>query len=755
MNFIFKILSHDIIEALGLTIVHSLWQGALIAILLGILMLATNKFTSGTRYILAVTASLFMLICPVYTFIKNYNPETKYKNATAIAIVSDSEILYESQITQEEENKIVADKNVFSLNPQQFKSYFYRHYPLIVTIWLLGILTFTLKFIGGLAYTQRLKYYRISLVSAEWQKKFRELCIRLGISKTVKIYESTLAKVPMVIGLIKPIILLPVSAFTGLSPKQLESIIVHELAHIIRRDYLVNILQSVVEILFFYHPAAWWINGVIRAERENCCDDIAIEQTGDSVNYAKALANIQEQLLLKENLAMAITGHKNRLLKRINRLLNQPKMKTNFIEGFTASCIIFLGIFAIVLNSNAISEKTLEKKSIKSEKEKEVSLTQEEIKEYGKIIYAELTAKPDTTFETEDENEHIIIDSEDGSPDTDKEKNKEKIYEKKEIHKEIEKEKYIEEKASSNEDDITEEIIKGIEQGIIEMNIDLIVDEAMAGVQAGLNEMNLNAIVKEALKGSREGIEEMDIEMIINEVLLGIEAALVEMDINAIVGEAMNGAREALKEVEMENIVKSEDYDDDNNYDCETFAGNREHLNNLKKGVSFWNTWRAENRNEEIDIRGACLKEANLPNINFSNASLQNIDLGEATLTGADFTGANLEGANLKEASLAQALFKGANMKGINLKEVTLDNADLSGSILMYANIKEISLFKADLRGADLRYANIKEATLVEVDFRKADLRGADLHEATIRDCKFEGAIVDNTTQLPPGFDAE
>jgi len=157
MNFIYNILSNDIIEALGLTIIHSLWQGALIAIVLGILMLATNKFTSGTRYILAVTASVFMLICPVYTFIKNYNPETKYKNATAIAIASDSEILYESQITQAEENKIVADKNVFSLNPQQFKSYFYRHFPLIVTIWLLGILAFTLKFIGGLTYTQRLQ----------------------------------------------------------------------------------------------------------------------------------------------------------------------------------------------------------------------------------------------------------------------------------------------------------------------------------------------------------------------------------------------------------------------------------------------------------------------------------------------------------------------------------------------------------------------------------------------------------------------
>jgi uncharacterized protein YjbI with pentapeptide repeats/beta-lactamase regulating signal transducer with metallopeptidase domain len=752
MNFIFNILSDDIIEVLGLTIVHSLWQGALIAIFLGILMLATNKFTSSTRYIMAITASLFMLICPVYTFIKNYNPETKYKYTTAVAKSSDSGTLYESQKTQEAEGNIIADKNVFSLNPQQFKSYFYRHFPLIVTIWLLGILAFTLKFIGGLAYTQRLKYYRISGISAEWQEKFKKLCIKLNIKKTVKIYESALAKVPMVIGLIKPVILLPVSAFTGLSPKQLESIIVHELAHIIRRDYLVNLLQSIVEILFFYHPAVWWINGVIRTERENCCDDIAIEQTGDSVNYAKALANIQEQLLLKENLAMAIATNKNKLLKRIKRLLNQPKMKTNFIEGFTASCIIFLGIFAIVLNSNAISEKALEKKMSKSEKGKEVTLTREAVNGYDQIISAELSARKDTTVETGDEYEDVIMDLEDEAPYIDEEK--EKYKEEKEKYKE-EKEKYKEEKKSSEFDDITDEIIKGIEQGITEMNIDLIVDEAITGVHAGLNEMDLNAIVKEALEGSREGIENMDIEMIINEVLIGIETALEEMDINVIVGEAMNGVREALREIEIEHVVKKEDYDDDVNYDCETFVGNREHLNKLQKGVDYWNTWRSENRNEEIDLRGACLKEAKLPNINLSNALLQNIDFGEAVLTGADFTGANLEGANLKEAILKEAKFKNVNLTGANLKEVELREQDFSNSDLSYINLKEAQLHEIDFRNTILKGANLKEATISEVNFGNADLSGANLSEASIYETNFKGAAASSSTMFPPGFDTE
>jgi bla regulator protein BlaR1 len=752
MDFISKILSNEIIEALGLTILHSLWQGALIAILLGIFMLATNKFTSGTRYILAVTASLFMLICPVYTFVKNYNPGTKYKHTTTLAESSESATVHEYNITEADEYKIASDNNIFSLNPRQFKSYFYRHFPLIVTVWLLGILAFTLRFIGGLAYMQRLKYYRISKVSAKWQKKFKELCNRLNIKKTIKIYESTMAKVPMVIGIIKPVILLPVSAFTGLSPKQLESIIVHELAHIIRRDYLVNLLQSILEILFFYHPAVWWINGVIREERENCCDDIAIEKTGDSASYAKALANIQEQLLLKENLAMAIAANKNRLLKRIKRLLNQPKMKTNFIEGFTASCIIFLGIFAIVLNSNAISEKALEKKMSKSEKKNEILVTQkDELKGVSKTISAELQTRRDTTSQPGHNDEKNIIKSEEESPYIEEEKVK---YKEEKVKYKEEKEKYKKEKASLADEEITEEIIRGIEQGIKEMDIDLIVDEAIAGAQAGLNSMDLNAIVKESLEASREGIEDIDVEMIINEILIGIQAALEEMDLNVIVGEAMNGVREALKEIEIEHIAEIEDYDDEINYDCETFVGNKEHLNNLMKGVDFWNIWRSKNRNEEVDLRGACLKEAELPNINLSNAYLQNVNFGEAILDGADFTGANLEGANLKEASLKNTKFKNVNLARANLKEVTLREQDFSNSDLSYINLKEAQISEVDFSNSVLVGANLKEASISEVDFGNADLSGANLGEASIRETNFKGATASSGTIFPPGFNA-
>jgi beta-lactamase regulating signal transducer with metallopeptidase domain/uncharacterized protein YjbI with pentapeptide repeats len=727
MSLLYRILSDKIIEALGLTIIHSLWQGALIAIVLGILMLFTRKFTSATRYILSVTALAFMLICPVYTFIKNYNPEPAANNTTHAVRVSDAPALKREIATAAKNNEIIAAGHTSKLKSVPIKDFFNRHFPLIVTVWFAGIIFFTLKFFGALAYTQRLKYFRISQISEDWQKKTRLLCKKLNIGKAVKIYESALAKVPMVIGLIKPVILLPMSAFTGLSPKQLESIIAHELAHILRRDYIINLMQSVVEILFFYHPAVWWINNVIRTERENCCDDIAIAQTGDSTNYARALANIQEQLLLNNSLALSAAGNKNKLLKRIKRLLNQPKMKTNFIEGFTASCIILIGIFMIVLNANAITERTMENN---------LRINQKEV---TPVETPSLPGKLDST---------VVSDVQDLEDIEEVEETAEAAEAAEEIE---EAEVEAAEALPLSPDEITEEIIAGIEQGLLEMDLDLIVDEAMAGIQAGLYEMDINAIVREAIRGTNEGIQNADINLIINEALIGIQAALENMDLNAIIAEALKGVSKVQIKKEINVEVIGEEYDNDNT-DCPSFVGNAEHLASLKMGTSYWNKWRAENAKEKVDLRGACLHETALKDMNLSNASLENIDLGEATLNGTDFTGANLTGANLKEASLFQVVFKGAIMEGINLKEVSLHNIDLSETILTNANLKEVSMNSVDLSDADLRYANLKEASLNKVNFSNADLRGAILSEAAINNCKFKGAIIDSTTLLPPGF---
>ena len=152
-----------------------------------------------------------------------------------------------------------------------------------------------------------------------WAESLARLKDRLRIDRPVRLLGSIRLQVPVVVGWLRPVILLPVTALTGLPSDQLEAILAHELAHIRRYDYLVNLVQSVVETLLFYHPAAWWISGRVRAEREHCCDDWAVEVCGDRLTYARALAAIEEQRTA--GWLLAPSARDGSLLDRVRRLL--------------------------------------------------------------------------------------------------------------------------------------------------------------------------------------------------------------------------------------------------------------------------------------------------------------------------------------------------------------------------------------------------------------------------------------------------
>src|ERR1700749_4616836 len=118
-----------------------------------------------------------------------------------------------------------------------------------------------------------------------WNERMQQLAALMGIRQTISLLESGIAKVPMVIGHLKPVILIPIGLLTALSAEEVEAILVHELAHIKRRDYLVNMLQSLMEIIFFFNPAVLWISQLIKTERENCCDDMVVEQSSNRISY--------------------------------------------------------------------------------------------------------------------------------------------------------------------------------------------------------------------------------------------------------------------------------------------------------------------------------------------------------------------------------------------------------------------------------------------------------------------------------------
>ncbi|MEJ8803778.1 M56 family metallopeptidase [Pontibacter sp. H249] len=335
MNQILNLFSENVVEALGWTLLHSLWQGALIAIILSLLMLVLHRHTSKTRYTIAAGALLFQVLVSAITFDHYYFLPAPEAADVSITLAAGPAI----QVAAEAPVTFWADPMGVA------KVYFSQHLPLIVTFWLMGLVLMLLRFVGGLAYTQRLRHYKTSPLSEKWQQRLAALRQELGMSKAVRLVESAMVKVPMAIGYTKPVILLPVGAVTGLSQAQVEAILAHELAHILRRDYLFNIIQSVVDIIFFYHPAMWWISGVVRAERENCCDDIAVAVCGSNLTYARALAELEAMRMpAGPALAMAFSGKRNTLLSRIKRLVGQETMRPTFTEGFVAALVLVAGL---------------------------------------------------------------------------------------------------------------------------------------------------------------------------------------------------------------------------------------------------------------------------------------------------------------------------------------------------------------------------------------------------------------------------
>ncbi|PYQ18974.1 MAG: peptidase M56 [Acidobacteria bacterium] len=206
-----------------------------------------------------------------------------------------------------------------------------RLLPGLVGLWGAGVLVLSLRALGGWALVQRLRRSGLTAVPAAIESTLARLVDALRVSAPVRLYESALVQVPTVIGWLRPVILLPASALTGLSAGQLELILAHELAHIRRGDYLMNLLQTAVETLLFYHPAVWWVSHRMRVEREHCCDDLAVAAGGNPTRYARALADLQGLCSDAPALAMAATG--GSLLERIARLVGPPQHLSRTSRG--------------------------------------------------------------------------------------------------------------------------------------------------------------------------------------------------------------------------------------------------------------------------------------------------------------------------------------------------------------------------------------------------------------------------------------
>ena len=190
--------------------------------------------------------------------------------------------------------------------------------PEIVLVWFAGVLVVAMRFLLSWHTVRRLRRVGVSPVGGSVQGVLERTAEKLRLARAVGVLQSALVRTPVVLGWFRPLILLPACVVTGLSPDQLESILAHELAHIRRHDYLVNLLQTLVETLFFYHPAVWWLSRQIRNERENCCDDVAMGIAASRADYGRALLAIEELRAASPSLSLAASG--GSLLARIRRI---------------------------------------------------------------------------------------------------------------------------------------------------------------------------------------------------------------------------------------------------------------------------------------------------------------------------------------------------------------------------------------------------------------------------------------------------
>ncbi len=331
MKNLLDIIPSNLSSALGWTLVHSAWQGLVILLVFSILF-QLYKQNSALKYWLGIGALGLQVVASVITFLWIFEPnsvDTFTQNFnTNLSVLNSSTA---SQTVQNIEISWFEKAQIFLNN----------NLDLLVDIWALGIVFLTLKLMGGFIYVQNLKSKRTYFLDNATEKIFKNLLKKTQIKQHVYLFESALAKTPMTIGYFEAVILLPMGLATGLSVKELEAVLAHELAHIRRADYMVNILQTLVEIIFFFHPAIWYISAKIREERENCCDDVAMEMVGDKIHLAKALTNV-ELFRQRESLAMAFGGNKQNLLSRVQRILGVNSSKTTSYESFFAVILVML-----------------------------------------------------------------------------------------------------------------------------------------------------------------------------------------------------------------------------------------------------------------------------------------------------------------------------------------------------------------------------------------------------------------------------
>ena len=307
-------------RAVAAALLHSVWQGALAAGLAALALRLLRGASAQARYAVACAALAGLVGAWSVTAIRSATTLAAERAGTATPaapLLGPGPLDFSSAI-----QPLPPPNSSRAAVGRSWRSRLEGWSAAAVPLWLAGVVLLSLRLIVEWIALERLRRVRLAPVADDLGARMTALAHALGVWRPVRLAHSAVVHVPSVVGWLRPVILLPVSAVSGLSPAQLDAVLAHELAHIRRHDFAVNALQTVADVLLFYHPACWWVSRRIRVEREHCCDDVAVAACGDRLIYASALADLEA---LRQQPALALAATDGPLLQRVRRLVAPPR----------------------------------------------------------------------------------------------------------------------------------------------------------------------------------------------------------------------------------------------------------------------------------------------------------------------------------------------------------------------------------------------------------------------------------------------
>ena len=316
----------DWVDRLGWVLIHFVWQGAIAGVAAWLACHFLRGASARTRYTVLCAALAVCGLAPLLTWVL-LGPSAHFSGASTFAAVpqAGSNVVVPAPPPSGPLTTAPLIRPPAGAQESAWPAAVEGALPDLVIVWGIGVTILTIRLTHAWFNLRRMRGAGQPVEDRHWTARFGTLAREMGVARVIAFLECAQVDVPTVAGWFRPVLLVPVQFLASLPPEQVEAILAHEVAHVRRHDYLVNLAQILVETLLFYHPAIWWLGSALRRERENCCDDLAVRAIGNRLTYARALAALEEGRSALPSLALAATD--GTLLDRVRRVLGQAPVR--------------------------------------------------------------------------------------------------------------------------------------------------------------------------------------------------------------------------------------------------------------------------------------------------------------------------------------------------------------------------------------------------------------------------------------------